>query len=89
MRPSPGQPDGEAICLGKAGDCLVNRVPLGVCAAIIPWNMPVIIMGWKVGPALLAGNTLVLKPSSATPLTNLTIAGRCRNRACPPVCLMS
>jgi acyl-CoA reductase-like NAD-dependent aldehyde dehydrogenase len=69
-----GQPAGEAVHLGKAGDCLVTRVPLGVCGAIIPWNMPVIIMGWKVGPALLAGNTLVLKPASTTPLTNLKIA---------------
>ena len=78
-----GQPDGEAICLGKAGDCLVTRVPLGVCAAIIPWNMPVIIMGWKVGPALLAGNTLVLKPSSATPLTNLKISGLLQEAGLP------
>ena len=69
-----GQPAGEAVSLGKSGDCLVTRVPLGVCGAIIPWNMPVIIMGWKVGPALLAGNTLVLKPASTTPLTNLSIA---------------
>ena len=65
---------GEAVHLGKAGDCLVTRVPLGVCAAIIPWNMPVLIMGWKAGPALLAGNTLILKPASTTPLTNLRIA---------------
>ena len=70
-----GQPAGEAVNLGKAGDCMVTRVPLGVCGAIIPWNMPVIIMGWKVGPALLAGNTLVLKPASTAPLTNLKIAG--------------
>ncbi|MFA5332199.1 MAG: aldehyde dehydrogenase family protein [Methanoregula sp.] len=69
-----GKPAGEAVSLGKAGDCMVTRVPLGVCAAIIPWNMPVIIMGWKVGPALLAGNSLILKPSSRTPLTCLKIA---------------
>lgn len=66
---------GEAISLGKSGDCIVTRVPFGVCGAIIPWNMPVIIMGWKVGPALLAGNTLVLKPASTAPLTNIRIAG--------------
>jgi len=65
---------GETIRLGTAGDCLVVREPLGVCAAIIPWNMPVLIMGWKVGPALLAGNTLVLKPASTTPLANLQLA---------------
>ena len=47
---------------------------MGVCAAIIPWNMPVLIMAWKIGPALISGNTLVLKPASNTPLTNLTLA---------------
>jgi succinate-semialdehyde dehydrogenase/glutarate-semialdehyde dehydrogenase len=78
-----GMPAGETVVLGKAGDCLVTRVPLGVCAAIIPWNMPVIIMGWKVGPALLAGNTLVLKPASATPLTNLKIAGLMQEAGLP------
>ena len=66
---------GEAIRLGPAGDCMVIREPIGVCGAIIPWNMPVLIMGWKVGPALLAGNTLVLKPASTTPLTALKLAG--------------
>jgi len=66
---------GEVIRLGTAGDCMVVRAPLGVCGAIIPWNMPVLIMGWKVGPALLAGNTLVLKPASTTPLTTLKLAG--------------
>jgi len=78
-----GQPAGESVSLGKAGDCMVNRVPLGVCGAIIPWNMPVIIMGWKVGPALLAGNTLVLKPASATPLTTLKIAGLMQEAGLP------
>ena len=69
------QPAGETVRLGAAGDALVVREPLGVCGAIIPWNMPVLIMGWKTGPALLAGNTLVLKPASTTPLTNLRLAG--------------
>lgn len=69
-----GQPAGDAIRLGMAGDCIVIREPIGVCGAIIPWNMPVIIMGWKVAPALLAGNTMVIKPSSFTPLTNLKLA---------------
>jgi len=66
--------NGEAIRLGTSGDCIVVHQPLGVCGAIIPWNMPVIIMGWKIGPALLAGNTMVLKPASSTPLTNLRLA---------------
>jgi betaine-aldehyde dehydrogenase len=79
-----GQASGEAVRLGAAGDCLVVREPLGVCGAIIPWNMPVIIMGWKVGPALLAGNTTVLKPASTTPLTNLTLAKILDEAGLPP-----
>jgi succinate-semialdehyde dehydrogenase/glutarate-semialdehyde dehydrogenase len=79
-----GRPSGEAIPLGRTGDCLVTRVPLGVCGAIIPWNMPVIIMGWKICPALLAGNTLVLKPASTTPLTNISIARILLNSGVPP-----
>ena len=69
-------PSGESVRLGKQGDCLITRGPVGICGAVIPWNMPVLIMGWKVGPALLAGNSMVLKPSSSTPLTTL--------RACSP-----
>ncbi len=44
------------------------RVPLGVCAQITPWNFPVAIPSWKIAPALIAGNTVVLKPSAVTPL---------------------
>ena len=56
------------------GHMLVSRRPIGVCAAIIPWNVPAIIMGWKIGPVLAAGNTMVLKPSQTAPLTCLAIA---------------
>jgi len=65
---------GDLIRLGASGDALVAREPLGICGAIIPWNMPVLIMGWKIGPALLAGNTMVLKPASTAPLTNIRFA---------------
>lgn len=65
---------GETVRLAHQGDCIVVHQPVGVCGAIIPWNMPVIIMGWKIGPALLAGNTMVLKPASTTPLTDLRLA---------------
>jgi acyl-CoA reductase-like NAD-dependent aldehyde dehydrogenase len=66
---------GDFIRLGPSGDGIVVREPIGVCGAIIPWNMPAILMAWKAGPALLAGNTLVLKPSATTPLTDLAISG--------------
>lgn len=52
----------------------VHHVPLGVVCAIVPWNFPVLLAAWKIGPALMAGNTLVLKPSPYTPLTTLRIA---------------
>jgi acyl-CoA reductase-like NAD-dependent aldehyde dehydrogenase len=51
----------------------VHHVPLGVVCAIVPWNFPVLLASWKIGPALLAGNTMVLKPSPFTPLTTLRI----------------
>lgn len=52
----------------------VHHVPLGVVCGIVPWNFPVLLASWKIAPALLAGNTLVLKPSPFTPLCTLKIA---------------
>jgi acyl-CoA reductase-like NAD-dependent aldehyde dehydrogenase len=52
---------------GKYG--LILKRPIGVVAAIVPWNFPVSLMGNKIGPALVAGNTLIVKPASTTPLT--------------------
>lgn len=57
-----------------AGLSILKREPVGVVAAITPWNYPFMMACWKIGPALAAGNTLVLKPASATPLTTLEIA---------------
>jgi len=51
-----------------------RHLPLGVVGAIVPWNFPLLLAIWKIGPALLAGNTLVLKPSPNTPLTTLRLA---------------
>lgn len=53
---------------------LTFREPLGVVAAITPWNFPMLMASWKIGPALATGNTLVLKPAEITPLTSLRIA---------------
>ncbi|MDH4872364.1 aldehyde dehydrogenase family protein [Pseudomonas sp. BN515] len=52
---------------------LNQREPVGVCALIAPWNYPLLQLAWKVAPALAAGNTLVIKPSSLTPLTALRL----------------
>lgn len=62
---------GETMATKAYGRIVIEKRPLGVCVGIVPWNMPVIIAGWKIGPALLAGNTMVLKPASTTPLTTL------------------
>jgi acyl-CoA reductase-like NAD-dependent aldehyde dehydrogenase len=52
---------------------MVIRKPLGVCGAIVPWNFPLTLMGTKVGPALAAGNTVVVKPASTTPLSTIRV----------------
>ncbi len=52
---------------------MVIKQPLGVCAGIVPWNFPITLMGTKVGPALAAGNTMIVKPASTTPLTAIRI----------------
>ncbi|HYM96925.1 MAG TPA: aldehyde dehydrogenase family protein, partial [Candidatus Sulfotelmatobacter sp.] len=49
------------------------REPLGVVGLIVPWNFPIAIASWKVGPALAAGNTIVLKPAALTPLTAIEL----------------
>ena len=53
---------------------LITREPVGVVAAIVPWNYPMIMAAWKIGPALAAGNSVVLKPSEKSPLTALRLA---------------
>jgi aminobutyraldehyde dehydrogenase len=53
---------------------LIRRDPLGVVASIAPWNYPLMMAAWKLGPAIAAGNTVVLKPSEQTPLTTLALA---------------
>jgi aldehyde dehydrogenase (NAD+) len=60
------------------------REPIGVCAAIVPWNFPLLLAMWKVAPALAMGNTMVLKPASQTPLTALAFGDICREVGLPP-----
>ena len=56
---------------------MIRRDPIGVVASIAPWNYPLMMAAWKMGPALAAGNTVVLKPSEQTPLTSLKLATIC------------
>ena len=58
--------------------------PLGVAAQVIPWNFPLLMLAWKIAPALAAGNTVILKPASSTPLTALLFADVCRQADLPP-----
>jgi aldehyde dehydrogenase (NAD+) len=58
--------------------------PLGVAAQIIPWNFPLLMLAWKIAPALACGNTVVLKPAETTPLTALIFADICRQAELPP-----
>jgi aldehyde dehydrogenase (NAD+) len=57
--------------------------PLGVAGQIIPWNFPLLMLAWKIAPALAAGNTVVLKPAETTPLTALIFADICRQAELP------
>ena len=68
------------------GNALVytQREPLGVVAAIVPWNFPLLIAMWKVAPALATGNTVILKPASQTPLTALAIGQLAIDCGFPP-----
>jgi len=55
-------------------DYRTHREPLGVCGLITPWNFPLMILGWKLAPALATGNTVVIKPAEQTPLSTLRLA---------------
>ncbi len=57
--------------------------PVGVCGQIIPWNFPLLMLAWKIAPAIAAGNTVVLKPAEYTPLTALAFAEICRESGLP------
>ena len=65
---------GATIPGNAAGTLLTFREPVGVCAAIVPWNFPLLILCWKLAPALAMGNAVVAKPASLTPLTALALA---------------
>ena len=62
---------GKVIDTGADHFSYSKREPLGVCGQIIPWNFPLLMWSWKIGPALATGNTTVLKPAEATPLSAL------------------
>ncbi|WP_298332290.1 aldehyde dehydrogenase family protein [Haloactinopolyspora sp.] len=74
---------GWADKLGYAG-AGPDPKPYGVAAQVIPWNFPLLMLSWKIAPALAAGNTVVLKPAETTPLTALLFAEICQQADLPP-----
>jgi len=64
----------EVAPTGPDALALVTREPMGVVGAIVPWNYPLLMAAWKIGPVLAAGNSLVLKPSEKSPLTAIRVA---------------
>ncbi len=65
---------GKTIPINGPYFCYTRHEPVGVCGQIIPWNFPMLMQAWKWGPALAAGNTVILKPAEQTPITALYIA---------------
>jgi succinate-semialdehyde dehydrogenase/glutarate-semialdehyde dehydrogenase len=70
--------------LDEGAHGIIIKRPYGVCVAIVPWNFPVSLMGNKVGPALVAGNTMVVKPAETTPLTDLRVIELMSKAGLPP-----
>lgn len=68
--------------VGKYG--IIWKRPIGIVAAIVPWNFPVSLMGNKIGPALVAGNAVIVKPASTTPLTNIRVIQLMNEAGLPP-----
>ncbi|HEY6822828.1 MAG TPA: aldehyde dehydrogenase family protein, partial [Steroidobacteraceae bacterium] len=74
----------EVAPTGPKDLALIRREPLGVVGAIVPWNYPLIISCWKVGPALLTGNSVVLKPAEQSPLSAIRLAQLALEAGIPP-----
>jgi acyl-CoA reductase-like NAD-dependent aldehyde dehydrogenase len=74
---------GETLQLRDTAFTFTLRHPVGVIGAIVPWNFPFLLSSWKLAPALAAGNTVVIKPASQTPLTALKFAELCQEAGLP------
>lgn len=75
---------GKVIPMDGKYFAYTRHEPVGVCGQIIPWNFPLLLLTWKIGPALACGNTVVLKPAEQTPLTALFIASLAKEAKFPP-----
>jgi betaine-aldehyde dehydrogenase len=75
---------GQTIPVSKPGIDLTLREPIGVVGLIVPWNFPLLMASWKLGPALAAGNTCILKPASLSPMTALRVGQLALEAGFPP-----
>lgn len=75
---------GDVIDSGEEHFNYTRREPIGVCGQVIPWNFPLLMFSWKIGPALAAGNTVVLKTAESTPLSALYAANLAKEVGFPP-----
>src|SRR3990172_3114547 len=75
---------GETIPVSKGGLDFTLREPIGVVGLIVPWNFPILMASWKLGPALAAGNTCILKPASLSPMTALRLGELALEAGFPP-----
>lgn len=75
---------GKTIPIDGNFFCYTKHEPVGICGQIIPWNFPLLMMAWKIAPALCCGNVIVLKPAEQTPLTALYTAQLAKEAGFPP-----
>ena len=73
----------EMAPAGRGSVVSITREPIGVCAAVVPWNYPLIIAAWKIGPALGAGNSVILKPAEQSSLASLRLAALAHEAGIP------
>src|SRR5271168_4305621 len=73
----------EVAPVGARDVAMVRKEPLGVVGAVVPWNYPLIIAAWKIGPALVAGNSVVLKPAEQSPLGAIKLAALAKEAGLP------
>ncbi|KAI0429794.1 aldehyde dehydrogenase [Xylaria sp. FL1042] len=75
---------GQTIDINTESFHYTKQEPIGVCGQIIPWNFPLLMLAWKIGPALATGNTIVLKTAEQTPLSALVFANLIKEAGFPP-----
>src|SRR5688572_258790 len=80
----PDKNEGTVIPVDTGFLNYVTRVPVGVVGQVVPWNFPLMFTSWKLGPALAAGNTVVMKQAELTPLSTLRVAELAREAGFPP-----